>query len=172
MDTYNSSVLRARLSLRMRILHACSGIITISACVLRIRDYYFSGELASFPLLCPYERSMEKNKSLIYKEKSEIDRLFRGRNAFSSVKMCGERLPERFVGIHSTTPFFIYNALQSRTREADTFQQKNKNRKGKKRIWEKAFTSRPMNRRNLEDFSFRFRTRHLLTATPSKFRIK
>lgn len=66
MDTYNSSVLRARLSLRMRILHACSGIITISACVLRIRDYYFSGELASFPLLCPYERSMEKNKSLIY----------------------------------------------------------------------------------------------------------
>lgn len=106
MDTA-TRVCCARLSLWMRILHACSGIITISACVLRIRDYYFSGELASFPLPWPHERSMEKNKLLIYKEKSEIDRLFRGdffrENVWRSLEtFCRNTLDDAF---------FIYNAV-------------------------------------------------------------
>lgn len=75
----------ASLCLWMHILHACPGIITISACVLRIRDYYFSGELASFPLPRPYIEKkidkMDKINQLIYnpRERENRDRLFRGR---------------------------------------------------------------------------------------------
>lgn len=173
MDSGDSSVLRAAclsLSLRMHILHACPGIITISACVLRIRDYYFSGELASFPLPRPYIEKkidkMDKINQLIYnpRERENRDRLFRGRCPrkfffwkfllWEDASRSLQTFRRKYSNIYSTPSLYNAVVLQSRcTREPDTFQQKTKTGREKK-ISKKAFTSRPMNRRNFSSRGF------------------
>lgn len=64
--------------------------------------------------------------------------------AISSVKMFGE-VWKRFVGIRSTTPSLYTTrfALQSRTREADTFQQKKQKQEGKKKNMGEGFHFTP-----------------------------
>lgn len=106
-------------------------IITISACVLRTRDYYFSGEPASFPLTRPY-----------YTSRNDKDRSF-----LSFWKFCSNKFANVSSEIYSTPCLCTMRLCRNRER-ARHVSAKNKNRKGKKKISKKAFTSRPMNRRN------------------------
>lgn len=107
-------------------------IITISACVLRTRDYYFSGEPASFPLPLP----------ILYIEKRQ------GSIVSEFLKILFE---QKFANVSSeiySTPCLCTMRLCRNRERARHVSAKNKNRKGKKKISKKAFTSRPMNRRN------------------------
>lgn len=106
-------------------------IITISACVLRTRDYYFSGEPASFPLPLP----------ILYIEKRQ------GSIVSEFLKILFEQVCKRFVG-NILDAFFVYNAVVPQSRESPTRFSKKQKQEGKKKISKKAFTSRPMNRRN------------------------
>lgn len=100
--------------------HAPAIIITISACVLRTRDYYFSGEPALFPLTRPY-----------YTSRNDKDRSFRivSENLVrTSLQTFRRKYTRRLVCVQC--------GCAAIAREPDTFQQKTKTGREKKNIEE------------------------------------
>lgn len=101
-------------------------IITISACVLRTRDYYFSGEPASFPLPLP----------ILYIEKRQ------GSIVSEFLKILFEQVCKRFVG-NILDAFFVYNAVVPQSRESPTRFSKKQKQEGKKKNIEEGFHFTP-----------------------------
>lgn len=106
--------------------HAPAIIITISACVLRTRDYYFSGEPASFPLPLP----------ILYIEKRQ------GSIVSEFLKILFEQVCKRFVG-NILDAFFVYNAVVPQSRESPTRFSKKQKQEGKKKNIEEGFHFTP-----------------------------
>lgn len=136
----------------MHILHACPGIITISACVLRVRDYYFSGELASFPLPRP---CIEKRQRSIISRQMFAEMLlwkFVRRSLQTFCRKYSNILDALFIQCGCA-------AIASAAQESPTRFSKKQKQEGKKKYRRRlslharwtAGTFR------LEDFSFRFR---------------
>lgn len=101
-------------------------IITISACVLRTRDYYFSGEPASFPLPLP----------ILYIEKRQ------GSIVSEFLKILFEQVCKRFVG-NILDALFVYNAVVPQSRESPTRFSKKQKQEGKKKNIEEGFHFTP-----------------------------
>lgn len=146
----------------MHILHACPGIITISACVLRVRDYYFSGELASFPLPRP---CIEKRQRSIISRQMFAEMLlwkFVRRSLQTFCRKYSNILDALFIQCGCA-------AIASAAQESPTRFSKKQKQEGKKKISKKAFTSRPMNSRNFSSRGlFVSIPCHLLHSRPSK----
>lgn len=115
----------------MRILHACPG-----------NNYNFRVRLThSWLLFFRWAGLVPVNPAILYIEKRQ------GSIVSEFLKILFEQVCKRFVG-NILDAFFVYNAVVPQSRESPTRFSKKQKQEGKKKISKKAFTSRPMNRRN------------------------